>query len=86
LAEDFIEASTRTQIFVATHSPQFLNALQPEEVWVLDRTPDGYTRVTRAADIFGVKEMMDNGGALGELWLEGYLNPDDRLPTATDAR
>ena len=82
LAEDFIRASARTQIFVATHSPQFLNALDAEQVWVLDRTPDGYTRATRAADIIGVQEMMNNGGALGELWLEGYLNPDDRRPAA----
>ena len=84
LAEDFIEASTRTQIFVATHSPQFLNAMEPEQVWVLDRTPDGYTRATRAADIYGVSTMMRNGAKLGELWMEGRLNPDKRRPPITD--
>lgn len=82
LAEDFIRASARTQIFVATHSPQFLDALEPEQVWVLDRTPDGYTRATRAADIYNVKQRMDNGASLGALWLEGRLNPDiPRPPT-----
>ncbi len=80
LAEDFIEASTRTQIFVATHSPQFLDALEPEQVWVLDRTPDGYTRATRAADIYGVQQRIDNGSSLGALWLEGRLDPDTPQP------
>ncbi|MBC7447630.1 MAG: AAA family ATPase [Hymenobacteraceae bacterium] len=85
LAENFIRVSARTQIFVATHSPQFLNALEPEQVWVLDRTADGYIRATRAADISRVKNMMDHGAQLGELWLEGYLDPDARRPAA-DAR
>ncbi len=80
LAEDFIRASARTQLFVTTHSPQFLDALEPEEVWVLDRTPDGYTRATRAADIYNVKQRIDNGSSLGALWLEGRLNPDIPQP------
>jgi len=82
LAEECREASTRTQLMVTTHSPFFVNGLQPKEVWVLYRDSEGYTQARCTADMTGVKEFLDNGALLGHLWMEGYFDAGDPL-TAT---
>ncbi len=75
LAEECQIASGFAQILISTHSPVFVNQFRPEEVLVLSRNREGYTQVTRAADIFGVPEFLSEGARLGDLWLEGYLDP-----------
>jgi len=79
LAEDFRTASERSQLLVTTHSPYFLDALRPEEVRVLYRDEHGYTQTQRVADLYGVKEFMEHGGLLGDLWMEGHFNVGDPL-------
>ena len=79
LAEECRTASARTQLMVTTHSPFFVNGLQPEEVWILDRNQQGYTQATRAADIQGIKEFMEEGAQLGYLWTEGHFKVGDPL-------
>lgn len=85
LAEECRLAATRSQLMVTTHSPFFVNGLQPDEVWVLYRKPDGYTRARRTADMTGVDAFMDSGALLGHLWTEGYFEVGDPL-TASDDR
>lgn len=79
LAEECRRASERTQLLVTTHSPFFLNALRPEEVWVLWRDEQGYTQTKRVADIEHVAEFVRHGALLGDLWMEGYLGVGDPL-------
>jgi predicted ATPase len=79
LAEEFRSACERSQLVVTTHSPYFLNALRPEEVRVLYRDERGYTQTQRAADLYGVKKFMNEGGQLGDLWMEGHFNVGDPL-------
>jgi len=79
LAEECRSASARTQLFATTHSPFFLNALQPEEVRVLWRDERGYTQTRRAADLAGVREFVAEGALLGHLWMEGQLGVGDPL-------
>lgn len=79
LAEECRRASERGQLLVTTHSPFFVNALKPEEVRVLYRDEAGYTRALRAADIPGIREFMDAGAQLGELWQEGRFRVGDPL-------
>ena len=38
-----------TQVFVTTHQPYFVDALEPEEVWVLDKGEDGFASISRQA-------------------------------------
>lgn len=73
IAEDFRGTSATTQLFVTTHAPNFINGLRPEEVWMLGRGSDGYAVAKSAASMVGVKEFVDAGAMLGELWLEGQL-------------
>lgn len=86
LAEECRSAAARTQMMVTTHSPSFVNALSPDEAWVLHRDREGYAHATHVAKIDLVQRMMGQGALLGYLWTEGYfrvgdpLNPDRAIP------
>jgi predicted ATPase len=79
LADECRKAIKRTQLLVTTHSPFFLNDVQPEEVRVLWRDEHGYTKTARAADLTGVREFVKEGALLGHLWMEGQLGVGDPL-------
>jgi predicted ATPase len=79
LAEECRAATARTQLMLTTHSPYFVDALRPEEVWVLERDARGHTVAKRAADMKGVQEMMEAGAQLGQLWMEGFFSVGDPL-------
>ncbi len=79
LAEECRKASERTQLLVTTHSPFFLNALQPKEVRVLWRDEQGYTQSQHVADLPPVRGFLEQGGLLGNLWMEGYFGVGDPL-------
>ena len=84
LAAEFRASATgeknAPQIFVTTHHPYFVDALTPEEVWVLEKGEDGFATISRASDDLTVKAMADEGLPLGSLWYSDYL--DRRLPDA----
>lgn len=82
LAEECRRAADSSQLLVTTHSPFFLNALQPKELWVLYRDEKGYTQARRAADMRGVGEFVDHGAKLGHLWMEGHFEAGDPLVNA----
>jgi len=82
LAEECRKGADASQLLVTTHSPFFLNALQPEEVWVLYRDEKGYTAARRASEMQGVREFMDHGARLGHLWMEGHFEAGDPLVNA----
>jgi predicted ATPase len=79
LAEEFrahalgVGDRPRVQVFVSSHSPYFVNATRPEELWVMKRKPDGYVAVERADRIQGIPEFYQEGAAMGKLWFEGYF-------------
>ena len=79
LAEECRDASAATQLMVTSHSPFFVTALRPEEVRVLWRGEDGYTRARRAADMAAVEANVRHGAQLGWLWMEGYFEVGDPL-------
>lgn len=61
------------QIFVTTHQPYFVDALSPEEVWVLEKGPDGYSTVRRVSKLEDVRNLVAEGLPLGGLWYSDYL-------------
>ncbi len=79
LAEECRAATERTQVFATTHSPFFVDALNPNEVRILWRDEEGFTKSKIAGDIPGVREFMREGALLGQLWMEGYLSVGDPL-------
>ncbi|MEN9891374.1 MAG: hypothetical protein RLY78_1669 [Pseudomonadota bacterium] len=77
LAEEFRTYAARGgQVFVSTHSPDFLNAVQLDEVFWLAKEA-GYTHIHRAADDAQLKAYMDAGDRMGFLWKEGLFTGAD---------
>ena len=79
LAEECRAASERTQLLVTSHSPLFLNGMRANEVRMLWRDRGGYTQTRRVSDITGVKDFLDEGALLGDLWMEGQFRMGDPL-------
>ena len=65
--------SNTSQIFVTTHQPYFVDALKPEETWILEKGSDGFATIRRASDDPIVKAMVEEGLPLGGLWYSDYL-------------
>ena len=78
LANEFREhASGRrgnSQVFVTTHQPYFVDALEPQEVWILEKGEDGFSTIRRASDDPIVNNMVEEGLPLGGLWYSDYLD------------
>jgi len=71
---EVMEAYTRRggQVFVSTHSPDFLNAIGLDNVYWLQKR-NGYSTVKRAADDEQIKAYMNDGDRMGELWKQGFF-------------
>ncbi|MFA7241493.1 MAG: AAA family ATPase [Sulfuricellaceae bacterium] len=73
LAEEFRAYAMRGgQVFVSTHSPDFLNAVKLGEVFWLVKE-NGYTLVKRAEEDPQVSAYMAEGDQMGYLWKEGLF-------------
>lgn len=79
LASEFREHATGrkggSQIFVTTHQPYFVDALKPEEVWILEKGEGGYSTIRRADADPLVVDLVEEGLPLGSLWYSDYLDP-----------
>lgn len=64
------------QVFVTTHQPYFVDALQPNEVWVLKKGADGFSQIKRVSDIALISNMVEQGLPLGGLWYSDYLDAE----------
>jgi predicted ATPase len=71
LAELMREASSRTQLVVATHSDRLIRFLQPKEVVVMDADEDGMTTMKWADELDLDAWLKDF--PLDELWSNGTL-------------
>ncbi|MCF6188445.1 MAG: hypothetical protein L3J49_13365 [Desulfobulbaceae bacterium] len=61
-------------VFITTHQPYFVDALSPDETWILEKDPDGFSSIRRASDYETIKAMVDEGLPLGGLWYSDYLD------------
>lgn len=79
LAEEFRSYAVRGgQVFVTTHSPDFLNALELDEVcWLVKK--QGCTEIYRARDNKQISAYMADGDQLGYLWKQGFFEGVDPL-------
>ena len=78
LAREFREHATgrkgSSQIFITTHQPYFVDALAPNETWLLEKGEDGFSTIRRASDDSIVVAMVEEGLPLGSLWYSDYLD------------
>lgn len=63
-----------SQVFVTTHQPYLVDALEPREVWILDKGADGFATVKRASSFEAVAGLVEEGLPLGGLWYSHYLD------------
>ena len=79
LATEFREHATGhrggSQVFITTHQPYFVDALDPKEVWILEKGEDGFSRIRRASEDILVNNLVEEGLPLGGLWYSDYLDP-----------
>ncbi len=77
LATEFREHAVHrrgSQVFITTHQPYFVNSLDPDEVWILEKGADGMSTVHRASESPIVANMVAEGVPLGNLWYSDYLD------------
>jgi predicted ATPase len=73
LAEEFrLYAQRGGQVMVSTHSPDFLNAIQLDELFWLTKN-NGFTTVHRAADDEQLRALVSEGDLPGALWKQGLF-------------
>lgn len=77
LAEEFrLYAARGGQVLVSTHSPDFLNATELDEVcWLVKR--EGRTEIHRARDNPQIAAYVAEGDQLGYLWKQGFFDGVD---------
>ena len=68
------EGTGGAQFFITTHQPYLVDALNPNEVWILDKGADAFATVRRASDDPIVRNMVAEGMPLGALWFSEYLD------------
>jgi len=73
LAEEFREYSTRGgQVFISSHSPDFVNAIDLDELFWLSKT-EGYSQIIKASENPEIRKLVEAGDLLGSLWKQKYL-------------
>lgn len=79
LVEEFHDYAQRGgQVFVSTHSPDFLNGAELDEIrWLVKE--DGFTKVRRASESELLQALRREGDLPGALWRQGVFDLPDLL-------
>jgi predicted ATPase len=74
LAEEFREyTASGGQVFVSTHSPDLVNAVEPHELYFISKQEDGFSQVKPMSENNLIVRLYNEGDKLGWLWKEGLL-------------
>lgn len=77
LAEEFRTYANRGgQVFISTHSPDFLDAVDLGEVFWLTKK-EGFTSIHRAKDVELLRNLIAEGDRPGTLWKQGLFEGAD---------
>jgi predicted ATPase len=79
LARELLHHATggKTQVLVTTHSPHFVDALKPEQVWYMQKNADGYATATKTSTFPAIEALVEEGIPLGSLWYSNHF--DERV-------
>ena len=73
LAEEFRGYTDRGgQVFVSTHSPEFLDGVALREIFCLVKE-DGFSKVVRPANNETLRNLVNGGEPPGRLWRQGLI-------------
>ncbi|MDR2969157.1 MAG: AAA family ATPase [Tannerellaceae bacterium] len=73
LAQQFRMYVDKSQIFITTHQPYFVDALKPEEVWILEKGEDGFSTIRHASKDPIIQGLVSEEIPLGSLWYSDYF-------------
>ncbi|GHV86843.1 ATPase [Spirochaetia bacterium] len=74
LAEEFKNYTHKGgQVFISTHSPDLVNALEPQELYFIKKQISGYSEIKSVSENALVVNLFKEGDKLGYLWKEGVL-------------
>ncbi len=77
LSEEFLEYAARGgQVFVSTHSPDFLNNVPLESIFILSKL-NGFTTIRKASDDENLTNLVKEGDLPGYLWRQGLFQGAD---------
>ena len=73
LAEEFRDYADRGgQVFVSTHSPDFLNGAELDEIfWLVKK--NGFATIHRVSDSATLRNLVEEGDPPGALWKQGLF-------------
>ena len=75
LAEEFREyAAQDGQVFISTHSPDLVNAIELQELFLIKKQENGYAQIMPVAKNEQVVKLFEAGDKLGELWKQDLLD------------
>ena len=76
LTEEFRDYGRRGgQVFVSTHSPDFMNEVVPEEAYLMKKK-DGESEIYPLSQNEQIVALIEGGDQLGYLWGQGLLQPN----------
>lgn len=67
------QSQNKTQFLITTHSPYFVDAFMPEQVWLMEKDAYGHTQIKQTADMPAIKELVAEGIPLGSLWYSEHF-------------
>lgn len=74
LAEEIRDYSIRGgQVFVSTHSPDFVNAVQLNELFFIEKENGGFSQIKSAKEDELVSKLFNDGNQLGWLWRNRFI-------------
>jgi len=74
LVEDFREyANAGGQVLISSHSPDLVNALEPQELFILEKQTSGYSEIKPVAKSKQIVAFFNAGDKLGRLWKQKLL-------------
>ena len=54
-------------------APYFVDALQPEQVWLMERNEEGHTAIRQTSTMPVISDLRDEGIPLGSLWYSNHF-------------
>ena len=71
-----VDKNKPTQLLVTTHSSYFVDALSPDQVWIIRKDVQGHANAIRVADLPFVRELAMQGIPLGAQWYSNHFEVD----------
>ena len=67
------EVSKGKQIIITTHNPELVKYSEMDDVLFAQRSPDGFTQISKPSNNFMVQQFINSNLGLDDLFVKGLL-------------